>query len=104
MSALDLGALAIRNALYDIEDSEIGLNIVDLGLIRDVRLDRATGTAAVRMTLTARECPAGAVLVEGVRRRVAAVPGVSRVEVDVTFDPPWTPAEISADGRELLGR
>ena len=103
MSGLDPTALAIESALYDIEDPELGLNLVDLGLIREVRFDAATGAAEVRMTLTTPACPAGEALVEGVRRRVLCVPGVARVEVETDFDPPWTPAEISEAGRAHLG-
>jgi metal-sulfur cluster biosynthetic enzyme len=54
------------------------------------------------MTLTAPGCPLGEVLAEWVRRAVAAVPGVERVEVELTFDPPWTPARLAAPTLPLL--
>jgi metal-sulfur cluster biosynthetic enzyme len=102
LSELDLMPAAIENALCDVEDPEIGLGIVDLGLVREVRWDAAAGLAKVVMTLTARACPAGAAIVEGVKRRLLRLSGVRAVEVELTFDPPWTPAAISAAGREKL--
>ncbi len=102
MNAADLGAFAIENALYDVEDPELGINIVDLGLVRGVQFDPATRTARVRMTLTARACPAGEALVAGVRRRLAQIAGVAGVEVELTFDPPWTPDAITPAGRARL--
>ncbi len=101
--SIDPPTLALERALHDVLDPEVGLNIVDLGLIREVRFDPPTGLATVRMTLTTPSCPAGATLVEGVRRRLLREAGVSRVEVEETFDPPWTPEQISAAGRAQLG-
>lgn len=103
MSGFDPATLAIENALCDVEDPELGIGIVDLGLVYGVAFDAASGAARVRMTLTSRACPLGAALVDGVRRRLLRVPGVSRVEVEVTHDPPWTPERISPAGRERLG-
>ncbi|HVY62483.1 MAG TPA: metal-sulfur cluster assembly factor, partial [Planctomycetota bacterium] len=103
MMSLDPTTLALENALYDVEDPEMGLNLVDLGLIRGVRFDATTGVAEVTMTLTTRTCPAGETLVEGVKRRLLRVRGVTRVEVETTFDPPWSPEEISPAGRAQLG-
>ena len=103
MTALDPMALALEDALYDVEDPELGLNLVDLGLIRGIRHDPRTGAALVTMTLTSPSCPVGQALVDGVRRRLLRVPGVTRVEIDTTFDPPWTPEQVSAAGRARLG-
>jgi metal-sulfur cluster biosynthetic enzyme len=103
MSETSPMSLVIENALYEVQDPEIGLNVVDLGLIRGVRHDAATGTAEVEMTLTTRTCPAGEAIVEGVRRRIERIPGVARAVVRTSFDPPWTPDAISPAGREMLG-
>lgn len=92
----------LRAALTDVHDPEVGLSVVDLGLIYDLRLDEQS-VAHVRMTMTTPSCPAGEVMVEAVRRRLGRVPGVARVEVEVTFDPPWTADRISPEGRARLG-
>jgi metal-sulfur cluster biosynthetic enzyme len=103
MTSFDPVTLALESALHDVEDPELGLNLVDLGLIRGVRHDPATGVAEVTMTLTSRSCPVGESLVDGVRRRLLRVRGIRRVEVETTFDPPWTPDQMTAAGREQLG-
>ena len=91
----------LRNALHDVLDPDLGMSLVDLGLVYRVCLD---GTVArVLMTLTTRACPASEVMIEGVRRRLSRFPGVTSVEVEITFDPPWTPARISPAGRVQLG-
>jgi metal-sulfur cluster biosynthetic enzyme len=93
----------LREALRDVEDPETGLNLVDLGLIYDVAFEPATGVAHVTMTLTSPFCPAAGVMTDGVERRLARVPGVRGVAVDVTFEPPWTAERISDEGKRLLG-
>jgi metal-sulfur cluster biosynthetic enzyme len=74
-----------------------------MGLIYDVAWDDATLAADVTMTLTTPHCPAGPMIVEGVRRRLERVDGVGDVRVHVTFDPPWTPERITPAGRRELG-
>ncbi len=90
-----------RDALRQVLDPEAGLNVVDLGLIYDVVAK--DGAVIITMTFTHPGCPVGPMLMEGVRQVVAALPGVREVTVELTFDPPWTPQSISADGRALLG-
>ncbi|MCC7000345.1 MAG: metal-sulfur cluster assembly factor [Deltaproteobacteria bacterium] len=102
-SAAPLEAAALEAALHEVLDPETGVNLVDLGLIYRVTADPATGAVAVVMTLTTPACPAGDVMVAGVERRLGRVPGVTTVEVDIVFDPPWTPARISPAGRAQLG-
>lgn len=82
----------VLQALEEVVDPELGLSVVELGLIYDVKV--AGGAVEVVMTLTAPGCPLHAVLPEWVRRAAAAVPGVDAVEVRVTFEPPWTPDRI----------
>jgi metal-sulfur cluster biosynthetic enzyme len=96
-------AAVLESALYEVLDPETGVDVVDLGLIYDVRWVAAEKTARVVMTLTTRACPMGEAMVAGVRRRLEQVAGVSRVEVELTFEPPWTPERISEAGREALG-
>ncbi len=90
-----------RDALHQVLDPEVGLNIVDLGLIYDIAAD--DGVITIMMTFTHEACPVGPMLVEGARRAVVALPGVRDVVIELTFDPPWTPQSISAEGRALLG-
>jgi len=96
---------ALDAALHEVLDPETGVNLVDLGLIYDAQHVPAEGEGVVKvtMTLTTPACPAGEVMVEGVKRRLLRVEGVHRVEVDVTFEPRWTPERITEAGRAQLG-
>src|SRR5690606_32865185 len=80
----------VRLALRQVIDPELGHNIVDLGMVYDIAVDGAGGVT-VLMTTTARFCPASAFLREAVSACAAAVPGVSAVVVELTYDPAWTP-------------
>jgi len=82
----------VAAALETVLDPELGMPIAELGLVYGVAIDG--GTVRVTMTLTAPGCPIHDVMPEWVRSAVMAVPGVERVEVDITFDPPWTPDRI----------
>lgn len=92
----------VRSACASVNDPEFGLSIDDLGLIYDVAVN-ADGAAAIAMTLTTPYCPAGDVIVGGVRAAVSAVAGVSSVDVRVVWEPQWTPEMVSARGRQALG-
>lgn len=96
-------AVSIEDALREVNDPEVGLNIVDMGLVYGVALTKNTGVVEVTMTLTTPTCPAGGAILEGVERRLARVDGVKEVVLDLTFEPAWTPEKISAKGRALLG-
>lgn len=82
----------VMQALESVLDPELGLSIVQLGLIRSVRV--ADGAAHVTMTLTAEGCPIHGLMADWVRAAVLRVPGIRHAEVTVTFDPPWTPDDI----------
>jgi metal-sulfur cluster biosynthetic enzyme len=84
----------VVEALRAVLDPEIGLSIVDLGLVYAIRVEGAA--VRVTMTLTARGCPLHDVMTEWVRAAVGRVPGVQRIEVEITFDPPWTPDRMAA--------
>lgn len=87
-------------ALAGVVDPELGIDIVELGLVYGVAVnDRVV---AVRMTLTTPGCPLHDVIVEGVERALTR-PGGPRVDVDVVFDPPWDPGLIGAAGLRDLG-
>ncbi|HXU62858.1 MAG TPA: metal-sulfur cluster assembly factor [Polyangia bacterium] len=106
MSALDAAALveqAARDGLLEVHDPETDLNLVDLGLIYRVTYRTETRRLEVLMTLTTPACPAGGIIVDGVQRRLALLADVDGVDVELTFDPPWTPDRISPEGRAFLG-
>lgn len=102
-----LTADRVWDALRTCYDPEIPLNIVELGLIYELKLaESPTGTGVdvtVVMTLTAPGCGMGQVLADDVSAKIKALPGVGEVTVDLTFDPPWGPDRMSEEGRLELG-
>jgi metal-sulfur cluster biosynthetic enzyme len=82
-------------------DPEIPINVYDLGLIYEI--DAQLDSVLIKMSLTAAACPAAQALPEEVRQRVTDALGVKKVNVELTFDPPWTPERISPEGRKKLG-
>jgi FeS assembly SUF system protein len=93
---------AIIEALKDIFDPEIPVNIYDLGLIYGVEVTE-DGHAAVAMTLTTPNCPVAETMPTEVELRVSAVPGVATAEVNLVWDPPWDPQKMSDDAKLELG-
>jgi len=96
----------VLSALKQCYDPEIPVNIVDLGLIYDVRFQPAEGEkqdVTVDMTLTAQGCPAHVQMGEQVKSRLEQLPGIRHVQVNVVWTPPWTPERLSADARRQLG-
>lgn len=91
----------VRNALRTVIDPEIGFNIVDLGLIYSITVER--GAAHITMTTTTRGCPATSFLKEGARDSASMISGVETVDITLTYDPPWTPKMMSAEAKEYLG-
>jgi metal-sulfur cluster biosynthetic enzyme len=83
----------ITEALRGVVDPELGLSVVELGLIYGVSVDG--DRVHVRMTLTAPGCPLHAVMPGWVREAVRAIPGVRDAEVELTFDPPWGPERMA---------
>ena len=86
-------------------DPEIPVNIVDLGLIYDMHVDQlADGVRVdIKMTLTAQGCGMGTSIAADARNKILDLPGVVEADVQVVWDPPWTPEKISPEGRALLG-
>ena len=101
-----LNALVIEaqvvDALETVFDPEIPVNIYELGLIYGVKVSDE-GAVVVTMTLTAPSCPAAQTLPVEVDQKVRAIPGVSDVKVDITFDPPWSMDKMSDAARLQLG-
>ncbi|MBX5464113.1 MAG: metal-sulfur cluster assembly factor [Clostridia bacterium] len=92
----------ILNALRVVNDPELGLNVVDLGLVYGVEVDDQ-GNVKIRMTLTFPGCPLGAEVTQDVRAALSIVPGVRDVDVEIVWQPPWTPEMMSEDAKRALG-
>jgi metal-sulfur cluster biosynthetic enzyme len=91
----------VIEVLRGVEDPELGMDIVDLGLMYDVEIEGSNVT--VVHSLTSMGCPAGPMIQEGIHEAVAALPGVENVQVELTWDPPWTPEKMSDDAKFILG-
>jgi metal-sulfur cluster biosynthetic enzyme len=95
-------AETVRKALRAVKDPELNLNIIDIGLVYDVEV-RDTGDTLVRMTLTSPGCPAGGEIIEDVKRVVGDLEGVKSAEVELVWDPYWTPERMDPRVRAFLG-
>jgi len=91
----------ILEALKEVYDPEIPVDIVNLGLIYDVKIE--DGKVKILMTLTAIGCPVGPLIVDMVKLRLLKLEEVNEVEVELTFDPPWTPDRMSEEAKKKLG-
>jgi metal-sulfur cluster biosynthetic enzyme len=91
----------VVEVLRGVEDPELGMDIVDLGLMYDVEVEG--GNVKVVHSLTSMGCPAGPMIQEGIHEAVAGLAGVENVEVELTWDPPWTPDKMSDDAKFILG-
>ena len=91
----------VVEALRQVEDPELGMDIVDLGLMYEVELEN--GRVKVIHTLTSMGCPVGPMIQQQIDDVVRALPGVQDVEVELTWDPPWTPEKMSDDAKFILG-
>lgn len=92
--------------LRQVYDPEIPLNVVDLGLIYDLRIEPLSeggDKVLVQMTLTAQGCGMGPSIARDAQLRIETLPGVAEAEVTVVWDPPWTPEMISPEGKKQLG-
>jgi len=96
----------VLSALKQCYDPEIPVNIVDLGLIYEIRIapaDNSQNDVTIDMTLTAQGCPAHVMISDQVKSRVEQLPGVRNAAVNVVWNPPWTPERLSPDARKQLG-
>ena len=101
MNSLVIEAQVIE-ALRTIFDPEIPVNIYELGLIYDVKVE-PSGAVEIRMTLTSPHCPVAQSLPADVQAKVKEVPGVTEAKVDVVWEPPWDPAKMSEAAKLQLG-
>ena len=94
--------LEVREALRSVEDPEAGMNIVDLGLVYEI--DAQPGKVRVQMTMTSPACPVGPYLVDEAAAAVrAAAPDGTEVQVDLVWEPPWTPERMSPEAQGRFG-
>jgi metal-sulfur cluster biosynthetic enzyme len=89
-------------ALADIEDPEIPVSLVDMGLIVSVDYDAATRTARLRITYTAMGCPAMGMIQDDIRGRLLREPGVDQVDIEVVWDPAWDRKRLSTSARQTM--
>jgi len=97
---------AVWETLKTCFDPEIPVNIVDLGLVYDLAVEKTAAgahTVEVKMTLTAPGCGMGPVIAEDARAKIAQLPTVETAKVHIVWDPQWTPQMISPTGRKVLG-
>lgn len=91
----------VIEAIRPVVDPEIGISIVDLGLVYDVRVE--DGVAHVTYTLTTMGCPVGPLIEHQIKEMLSAVPGLGGVELHLVFSPPWSPEQMTEEARAALG-
>jgi len=94
------GEARVWSALAEIDDPEMPINLVDLGLVYGVEVGERT--VRVRLTFTAMGCPATEMIIEDIRTRLLAEADIDEVQIDVDWDPPWSSSRLTLDGREAL--
>lgn len=92
----------IIDALKEVYDPEIPINVYDLGLIYEIKVD-GTGKVNILMTLTSPTCPTADFIKEMISDAVLGVKGVKSIDIELTFEPMWTPDKITKEAREELG-
>jgi len=96
-----LNADTVRQALRQVRDPELDMNIIDLGLVYDVEVDE--GQVRINMTLTSPGCPAGPMITNDIYKAVRALEGVKDVDIDIVWEPYWTPDRIDPKIRAMMG-
>ena len=91
----------VMEVLRQVEDPELGMDIVDLGLVYEAEVEDSK--AKVLYSLTSMGCPAGPLIAQDIDSAVRQVEGIEDVELELTFDPPWTPDRMSDDAKFILG-
>ena len=91
----------VVEALRQVEDPELGMDIVELGLMYDVEVEGPK--VHITYTLTSMGCPVGPLIEEQIQEFAAQVPGVEQVESELTWSPPWSPEKMSDDAKFILG-
>ena len=91
----------LLEALRQVEDPELGMDVVDLGLVYEVEVEGPK--VKIIYSLTSMGCPAGPLIAGDIDRAAREVAGVEEVDLELTFDPPWTPDKMSDDAKFILG-
>lgn len=97
-----LNKKVLLDQLNNVPDPELGISIVELGLVYDVKINKK-GEVVVLMTLTTMGCPLFELIADPVKSQLQKLEGVGKVEVDLTFDPPWSPDKMSKEAKVKLG-
>jgi len=96
----DSSCPALWDALRDVEDPELPISVVDMGLIVD--LTERDGIVDIKLTFTAMGCPAMDFIMDDIRERLLREPGVHEVNIEIVWDPVWTKARLSEEGIEIM--
>ncbi len=91
----------VLDALRVVEDPELGMDVVELGLVYDAEIEGEK--VKVTYSLTSLGCPVGPMIEQQIHEVVESIPGVTEVETELTWDPPWTPERMSDDAKFILG-
>ena len=92
----------LLKALKNVPDPELGVSIVDMGFIYNVEADKE-GNVEITMTLTSMGCPLFEMIEEPIKKELQKIEGVKKVNVELTFDPPWTPEKMNKEAKASLG-
>src|SRR5438105_15592019 len=98
---VELKAELVRKPLRQVKDRELDMNIIDLGRVYDVEI--ADGAVEVRMTLTSPGCPAGPMITNDAYKVIRALDGVTDVNIEIVWEPYWTPEKMDPKVRALMG-
>ncbi len=101
MATVALTEQTVRQALRTVKDPELNLNIIDLGLVYDVAVE--DGTVHIRMTLTSPGCPAGPQIMNDIHKTLRPLEGVQDVDIEIVWEPYWTPEQIDPKVRAMMG-
>jgi metal-sulfur cluster biosynthetic enzyme len=97
----ELTEVSVRELLRAVKDPELNLNIIDLGLVYGVEVE--DGNVRIEMTLTSPGCPAGPQIMNDIHKTLRTVDGVKDVDIDIVWEPYWTPEKIEPKIRAMMG-
>ncbi len=92
----------VRKALRQVKDPELGLNIMDIGLVYEVAVDEA-GAVKIQMTLTSPGCPSGAEIMQDAKNVVESMEGVASTDIELVWEPYWTPERMDPRVKTFMG-
>ena len=98
-----LTAGLVLRLLHNVIDPELGIDIVELGLVYEVEVDETVGGVDIEMTLTTPGCPLSDFMEDQIRAQLAQLPQIKDVHIELVWDPAWVPEMMSATARQTLG-